>query len=201
MKSEKAFRAYEVAVRLGGQRVLRITVPPRRMGALEPAYTPAPRTPAPRCWQTAAGHNGIHRFRAQTQKAAPVNWQTRLSKPGIAHGYRKQSPSTPRRSQAAIASSAHGNASPFCRCLCLYSRSTSGHGVDTTRAPGGRAYSIACRRRGSQPLFHAPTISGGDCFHAYTGTQDTDQHKGEILMASLPDTHRPASAFAVPSFA
>ena len=46
--------------------------------------------------------------------------------------------STPRRSQAAIASSAHGNASPFCRCLCLYSRSTSGHGVDTTRAPGGR---------------------------------------------------------------
>ena len=103
MKSEKAFRAYEVAVRLGGQRVLWITVPPRRMGALEPAYTPAPRTPAPRCWQTAAGHNDIHRFRAQTQKAAPVNWQTRLSKPGIAHGYRKQSPSTPRRSQAAIA--------------------------------------------------------------------------------------------------
>ena len=36
--------------------------------------------------------------------------------------------------------------------------------MDTTRAPGGRAYSIACRRRGSQPLFHAPTISGGDCF-------------------------------------
>ena len=154
-----------------------------------------------RCWQTAAGHNGIHRFRAQTQKAAPVNWQTRLSKPGIAHGYRKQSPSTLRRSQAAIASSAHGNASPFYCCLCLYSRSTSGHGVGTTRAAGGRAYSIACRRRGSQPLFHAPTISGGDCFHARTGTQDTDQHKGEILMASLPDTHRPASAFAVPSFA
>ena len=36
--------------------------------------------------------------------------------------------------------------------------------MGTTRAAGGRAYSIACRRRGSQPLFHAPTISDGDCF-------------------------------------